>query len=1056
MSINHQSDPSHPPSQPLYPASLSSSSNGKISPHNQPRSVSDQSQFSQASNQHLNGQFEGHIQRTPAEYHPQYLARPYPSLEVPVDRSYFPLTPTSGSSTAIQTPSNIMVYPPPPPNQKQEVSPLSQNLPFDNSPQHSGERSGSIQLPSVGSWAPPTHPPPDSSHSPPRFPAHDSLPFPHNMNHKRPPSDDEEVEAGLALAGMAMVKKEPTQPAKKVKKDEGKKGEKDNKKSCSECRRLKAKCDRVFPCSNCRRRGCALVCPDGDLSCMQGKRLVLASTEQLHERIAQLEAALSQSHSKTNSTLHPLLAPQYLDGGFVNNPPPPIDQTLQSLKPSSSPPTLVQPISTAEHSPKGRSSVSSFTLLTPSLPTENGAPQDRMAVESLLLDGEKAATEGKREDEWVGENAAPAMIVGNVGQNPSSDAAEHQKVVDRLRKILRILPSREETRRRADSFWVGSQWYNSMLKREEFESIYEPAVYSPTPSNPLSPHKLACVLMVLALDCYFDLDLEEDNPIVGEYWEGAQQCFDTRFGWAASVAGVQAAALATLFVGFGWRGARASNFYWLRHMTSAAQQLGLHKDPHQSLPEDERDFRRRVFWDCYTIDCLMSINHGQRSAIPLENIETRMPMNSATLMHKLKYEYMRTVKTSVIDIGCRPDNAPASWEQILATHNTLMQYDIEPCGTMHCPILTTKEIPPLANPTNLDVPALVRSTTSMCHYKAMMFLYRPSLRRLIARLRTQPREKVVFSSEDRQTVSMTYTACHAVTRTSLYMARTHPRLSARCWAVWVQTFSAAVSMAALAIWCGPHLEANFIKSAYDELSVACDMIRENGSKRSQGVLSLLPVLQSLVHNRYPQVIGRDRSTAKISVEGEDMLFALLGGQVDQKGVSPTQGNLMNPPLQFTNSQAPPQSLAAPQQPNQRHVSSSISPIVPSQSQKPIPANLPQQQTYMPLGYDPTIWNAHMMALPVVAPLPSASAADPYHIAYNAQTSGQRPSRSSVDSATNQFPQMGFDGQSGEISNEDLWARLQTFYEPTPAYWGQSVQGVQPGYQVDYSGMAMGM
>lgn len=43
-------------------------------------------------------------------------------------------------------------------------------------------------------------------------------------------------------------------------------------------------------------------------------------------------------------------------------------------------------------------------------------------------------------------------------------------------------------------------------------------------------------------------------------------------------------------------------------------------------------------------------------------------------------------------------------------------------------------------------------------------------------------------------------------------------------------------MAALAIWCGPHLEPNFIKSAYAELSDACDMIRENGSKRSQGVL----------------------------------------------------------------------------------------------------------------------------------------------------------------------------------------------------------------------------
>jgi hypothetical protein len=35
-----------------------------------------------------------------------------------------------------------------------------------------------------------------------------------------------------------------------------------------------------------KRRGCALICPEGDLSCMQGKRLVLASTEQLHDRVS--------------------------------------------------------------------------------------------------------------------------------------------------------------------------------------------------------------------------------------------------------------------------------------------------------------------------------------------------------------------------------------------------------------------------------------------------------------------------------------------------------------------------------------------------------------------------------------------------------------------------------------------------------------------------------------------------------------------------------------------------------------------------------------------------
>lgn len=63
----------------------------------------------------------------------------------------------------------------------------------------------------------------------------------------------------------------------------------------------------------------------------------------------------------------------------------------------------------------------------------------------------------------------------------------------------------------------------------------------------------------------------------------------------------------------------------------------------------------------------------------------------------------------------------------------------------------------------------------------------------------------------------------------------HPRLSARLWSTWVQTFSAAVSMAALAIWCGTQMGPEFVASAYQELCEACDMIRENRSARSRNV-----------------------------------------------------------------------------------------------------------------------------------------------------------------------------------------------------------------------------
>jgi hypothetical protein len=43
-------------------------------------------------------------------------------------------------------------------------------------------------------------------------------------------------------------------------------------------------------------------------------------------------------------------------------------------------------------------------------------------------------------------------------------------------------------------------------------------------------------------------------------------------------------------------------------------------------------------------------------------------------------------------------------------------------------------------------------------------------------------------------------------------------------------------MTALAIWCGPHVDPSFINLAYAELTEACNIVKENGSKRSQNVL----------------------------------------------------------------------------------------------------------------------------------------------------------------------------------------------------------------------------
>lgn len=48
-----------------------------------------------------------------------------------------------------------------------------------------------------------------------------------------------------------------------------------------------------------------------------------------------------------------------------------------------------------------------------------------------------------------------------------------------------------------------------ILRLAEFETVYEPAMYEPSAQNPLSPHKLAVVLMVLTIETFLDVTTEE-------------------------------------------------------------------------------------------------------------------------------------------------------------------------------------------------------------------------------------------------------------------------------------------------------------------------------------------------------------------------------------------------------------------------------------------------------------------------------------------------------------------------------------------------------------------
>ena len=131
--------------------------------------------------------------------------------------------------------------------------------------------------------------------------------------------------------------------------------------------------------------------------------------------------------------------------------------------------------------------------------------------------------------------------------------------------------------------------------------------------------------------------------------------------------------------------------------------------------------------------------------------------------------------------------------------------------------------------------------------------------------------------------------------------------------------------------------------------------------------------------------------ANPSLEGEDMLFALLGGQVDSKAVSATQAHRVFQPI--------------------ARDAVLETPIIANTIPEAAPERLSE-------------------------PFPSAE----WRLSPNSSTEMRFDIPTAVSSTT-VFAEAARGVE--DLNPEELWGRLQTFYEPTAGMWGAN-----PGY-VDY-------
>ncbi|KAG6853953.1 hypothetical protein C0991_012277 [Blastosporella zonata] len=383
--------------------------------------------------------------------------------------------------------------------------------------------------------------------------------------------------------------------------------------SCCECRRLKLKCDRNFPCASCKKRGCAEICPEGVLVSGKGTRFILANTEQLHtkihemsERIRQLEESLDQCQCRPKP--HPLLTPELLavkstmglyggsqaggDGGSTNG-------------------------GNTHHPPNGHVHLNG-----------NGRMLDE--IEDRKMDIELRA----------GPSLSRRMSADNCNgeltlRDPAFDSHSElfQEVVRlsqcyplpesvspepnlKIREYIRsMLPGREEADRLWDQALRNALWQYNPHPSETFYPNLAHHCYT-SPTSDLSPRRLALLFMILAVGCLVDLTKRlPDDPDAERYHQLARAALcEIPVMEETNVETITALFYEIWYLLVFSDKKKAAGYAWgLMGLTAKlAQSIGLHRNAGgvKGIPE-EVEKRRSLYWELLYLDARLSLSLGR-------------------------------------------------------------------------------------------------------------------------------------------------------------------------------------------------------------------------------------------------------------------------------------------------------------------------------------------------------------------------------------------------------------------------------------------------------------
>ncbi|KAH9946509.1 hypothetical protein B0H21DRAFT_693617 [Amylocystis lapponica] len=613
--------------------------------------------------------------------------------------------------------------------------------------------------------------------------------------------------------------------------------------SCAECRRLKLRCDRAIPCGSCVKRGCSAICPDGSLTTGKGNRsvhpFVLASTQELHEKIAQLshrirdlEDGLRQSHSSQTMDQHPLLSDDLLSiKAPIQRDGLPQPSSANASATDELGVDVVDSFGSLAISDTGRTNY--FGQATSSWNESNQDERDdRLANLRLQLPAEILALSG----------------VFPVAPNITStvDALYHSARTDRLSKIYWHLPPAAEAQKLQQFYFTHAAWMYHPITVQEFEeqifSIFYCPNAAPQMDDPLLSHQMAVMFMVLAIGCLMDPSRPAYNIEADKFHQLARAAlFQSPIFEEPTLNAVQALYLMAFYLFLSERHGTGVGSRWAFMGLAVKLGVSVHRDAGRFKGVDPADIQRRreIFWELYSYDLLQSYTLGRPPSFSLAHVDCKKPRiedphNEATF-HWWKHKFISECMGSVYD---------QAFGAKTPTYNTVLQLDRR---------LRSYPVPQLlqiagfgSSDSRLDayndsVPlVLQRHTVLAIRESNLLYMHRGFFARAIS---DHPRDPL--GSPYGTSFIAAYRSAGSLVALVGNVHSQLKELSERMWFLWTHLFSCAIILGSIVTKC-PSM--NLAPSALQQLDSACDLFSKTARYfRAENVLDIMLKLREKAH-----------------------------------------------------------------------------------------------------------------------------------------------------------------------------------------------------------------